>query len=75
MLIDIYWVKFEDGEIDCFCRQDRKKCPAEKIPLCKEYVLKFIKVERNIEDIMQEPMAQLKKKMTELQKSINKFKV
>lgn len=75
MLNDIYWIKFKEGEIACICSQNSKKCIGVRHPLCKEYVLKFIEVKRdNLEEI-QEPIRQLKRKMTELQKSIKRFKI
>lgn len=75
MLIDIYWIKFDGEDIECFCKKNRKRCPTESKPICKEYVLKFIEVDRNPLEDIQEPMKQLKRKMSELEKSVKKFKI
>jgi len=75
MLSDIYWVKFDDGDVECFCIKNRKKCPKEKKPICKEYVLKFIEVEREPLEELKGPINHLKRKMTEVEKSIKKFKI
>lgn len=41
------WVKFNDLDVECFCYCNRKECPPESKPECKEYVVKFIEIERN----------------------------
>lgn len=45
---DIYWIKFyeQDGSVECLCQSGRKKCPPEKKPSCKEYVVKFMEIQR-----------------------------
>ena len=45
---DIYWIKFyeQDGSVECLCQSGRKKCPAESEPSCKEYVVKFMEIQR-----------------------------
>lgn len=45
---DIYWIKFyeQDGSVECLCQSGRKKCPPESKPSCKEYVVKFMEIQR-----------------------------
>lgn len=86
-MIKKLWVKFDNNlDIECICDYNRKRCPAEKKPECKEYVVKFIEIERS-EDIEKYTQAlkdadcaqteftkKLKGFETELQKSIKKLK-
>lgn len=46
---DIYWIKFyeQDGSVECLCQSGRKKCLPEKKPPCKEYVVKFMEIQRS----------------------------
>ena len=86
-MIKKLWVKFDDMDIECFCEEGRKKCAPESNPKCKEYVVKFIEIERdnNLEDIkktlskeerfMKELISKLKRHDTKLKHSINKFKI
>ena len=73
------WVKFNDLELECFCEEGRKKCPSEKKPECKEYIVKFIPIERSKAEVMakerkEELTKKLKKFKTELEKNARKFK-
>ena len=76
-MTDIYWIKFheQDGAVECFCLPGRKKCPAEKKPPCKEYVVKFSEV-RRIDDIQLETSVvsnkKLKRSVAELEKVLKK---
>jgi len=86
-LIKKLWVKFDDMDVACFCEEDRKKCVKEEKPECKEYVVKFIEIERDEtierikenmtreEKVMKDILSKLKKHDTELKKSIRKFKI
>ena len=38
------WVKFNDMTVECICDENDRKCKGDK--LCKEYVVKFIEVDR-----------------------------
>jgi len=74
-------------DVSCFCEEDRKKCVKEEKPECKEYVVKFIEIERDEtmerikenmtreEKVMKDILNKLKKHDTELKKSIRKFKI
>lgn len=80
------WLKFDGLDIECFCDSGRKYCPPESKPKCKEYVVKFIEIERSgnkdkvkaIKDatkIVEDKLKrQLKKFETEIQKNIKKMK-
>ena len=80
---DIYWVKFlDDGFVECFCPDGVKKCSEHSKPGCKEYVLKFVPIDREAERKANEAIEYLdkfkqkrKRLVTEISKSINKFKV
>ena len=86
-MIKKLWVKFDDMDVACFCEEDRKKCVKEEKPECKEYVVKFIEIERDEtierikenmtreEKVMKDILSKLKKHDTELKKSIRKFKI
>jgi len=72
------WVKFKDLNIECFCEGTRK-CAKEEKPECKEYVVKFILIERSKAEVMakekrDELTKKLKKVKTELEKNARKFK-
>lgn len=83
------WIKFDDTEIECFC--ERKKCPPESKPECKEFVVKFIEIERSKEveeriDAIKDATERLEDRLkreaeryeTELKKSLRamkKFKI
>lgn len=86
------WIKFNENlDIECFCEENRKKCPPEQRSACREYIVKFIEIERpkeyeerinNIKDATQQLEARIKKETkkfeTQLQKSlrvVKKFKI
>lgn len=80
------WVKFSDLDMECFCYCNRKKCPPESKPECKEYVVKFIEIEREpLEEKSKVILDEIgkserkieqdrKKYKTELQKSLERLK-
>ena len=80
------WVKFEDTEIECFC--ERKKCPPESNPVCSEFVVKFIEIQRSkeveeeidgIKDATKQLEARIKRETkkfeTQLQRAMKKFRI
>lgn len=86
-MIKKLWVKFEDMDVTCVCEEHRRKCKDKE---CKEYVVKFTEIkraERNEEldrlekdlvrdgKLIEKVTKDLKKRTTELKKSINKFKI
>jgi len=77
-LIKQLWVKFDGIDIDCYCDINRKKCTKEQKPECKEYIVKFIQVDRSTEEFKEELKGLLvacKKHKTELERSLKRFKV
>lgn len=76
-LIKKMWVKFDDMDVECICNYHERKCTStEKRKGCKEYVVKFIEVERNeLKDDLEGVSKEIKKLDTELRKSINKFRI
>ena len=82
-MIKKLWVKFDEMDIECFCNENRKKCPPESNPVCKEYVVKLIEIERKYRDVdfekgeklFKDAVKKFKKQGTELRKSIRKFKI
>jgi hypothetical protein len=84
------WVKFdEEGFVECFCENGKKKCSEKPDFECSEYVVKFMKIDRNklgdLKDAVDdagktliaseaEVKRQLKKFETEIQKSVREFK-
>jgi len=88
-MIDKYWVKFDGMYVDCMCLYGDKKCRLENDdPECKLYVTKFIEIVDDVEyekkiknvqdasDKLEKKISdKLKRRSTELQKSLRKFKV
>lgn len=81
------WVKFDEMYIECFCEEGDKDCPPEAKPKCKEYVVRFIEIERSPEHeerckaikdaasrLEERLIKQRKKYETELKKSLRKMK-
>lgn len=72
---DIYWIKFyeQDGSVECLCQSGRKKCPPEKKPPCKEYVVKFMEVKRNVQPKTTDFVAaKLKRSVAELERVLKR---
>ena len=72
---DIYWIKFyeQDGSVECMCQSGRKKCPPEKKPSCKEYVVKFMEVKRNVQPKTTDFVAaKLKRSVVELERVLKR---
>jgi len=55
-------------DLDCVCDEHHKKCNADSG--CKEYVVKFIEVDRTLQDDLD---AHLDKETRRLRSEINKF--
>ncbi len=70
-MIDSFWVCFDDTDVKCFCGITRKKCPPEKHPLCEKYVVRFVKVEKELPDSISEATSALKQEATSALKQIN----
>lgn len=75
MLNDIYWIKFGvDGNVECICLPNRKECPPEKKPTCREYVAKFDEIHRE-HSIDKKVINKINKQLTEIEKNIKKGKI
>lgn len=87
MLAKKLWVKFDNFDIVCFCEENRKECPPESKPDCKEYIVKFIEIKRSkeaeenidaIKDVTKRLEAQVKREKkkfeTQLQRSLREMK-
>ena len=86
-MIKKLWVKFDGLDVECFCEENRKKCVKEEEPKCKEYVVKFVEIKRDItteratEILTREQKAvkniieKIKRYDSELKRNIKKFKV
>lgn len=76
-MIDKFWVKFDELDVECFCKDGNKKCPSERKPECKLHVIKFIEIEES--DRYEEGHIKIRKAVkkleSELSRTINKFKV
>jgi len=80
-LIKKLWAKFDGLDLECVCDEHHKKCDTNTG--CKEYVVKFIEVERNLEDDLKEHLDEETRKLrneinrfqSKISKSIRKFKI
>jgi hypothetical protein len=76
-LVDTYWIRFIDMDIECICR-DKYGCPQECSKDCKEYIVKLTEIKRETFQSPVKELEQLEKEMkrttTELKKSLNKLK-
>jgi hypothetical protein len=66
------WVKFDGMDVECFCNEDCKKCNDSE---CKEYVVKFMEIQRSIVPELTHLNSKFRKVNLEIKKSINKFKI
>ena len=82
-MIKKVWAKFEDMDLTCVCDEHHKKCKPQDAT-CKEYVVKFMEIDREseLEEATKHLDAETKKLRTEMQKfqskisrSIKKYKV
>jgi hypothetical protein len=67
-LIKRVWANIEGQDIKCICDEHHRKCDQK----CKEYVVKFIEVDRNQEEFT-DVIANLNKEAESLRKNIKKF--
>ena len=79
-MIKKMWVLFDGMDVVCCCDQNNKKCSSIEEPKCKEYVVKFTKIDRNevVEDFSKQinrGIKEISKLDLEIKKSMNKFKV
>jgi hypothetical protein len=67
-LIKRVWADIEGNDIKCICDEHHRKCDKK----CKEYVVKFIEIDRNAEEFI-DAVATLNKETDSLRKNIKKF--
>lgn len=80
-MIKKVWAKFEDMDLQCVCDEHHRKCKDET---CKEYVVKFMEIDRQdeLEEATKHLTVEAKKLQSEMRKfqskvsrSIRKFKI
>ena len=68
-MIKKVWAKFEGMDLECVCDEHHKKCKPDES--CKEYVVKFMEIDR--EQQVEEAVAQLENASKSLQRDMKKF--
>jgi len=68
-LIKKVWAKFEGMDLECVCDEHHRKCKPDES--CKEYVVKFMEIDR--EQQVEEAVAQLENASKNLQRDMKKF--
>ena len=63
------WVKFDEMSVKCICDERRRECKDDE--LCKEYVIRFTKIERS--EKVNSAIKHLEKEQQNLEKTIKKF--
>jgi hypothetical protein len=81
-LIKKVWAKFEDMDLTCVCDEHHRKCKDDN---CKEYVVKFMEIDRTGEDIADATKHlenaskslrnDIRKFQSQVSKDIEKFKI
>ena len=68
-MIKKVWAKFEGMDLECVCDEHHRKCKPDES--CKEYVVKFMEIDR--EQQVEEAVAQLENASKSLQRDMKKF--
>ena len=68
-MIKKVWAKFDGMDLECVCDEHHKKCKPDES--CKEYVVKFMEIDREQE--VEEAVAQLENASKNLQRDMKKF--
>lgn len=68
-MIKKVWAKFDGMDLECVCDEHHRKCKPDES--CKEYVVKFMEIDR--EQRAEEAMAQLENASKNLRRDIKKF--
>ena len=69
-MIKKVWAKFEDMDLKCICDEHHRKCKP-KDGECKEYVIKFMEIDREQQE--EDAVAHLELESKNLRKDIKKF--
>ena len=80
-MIKKLWARFDGMDLDCVCDEHHKKCNADSG--CKEYVVKFIEVDRDLGDDFDAHLSQetrrlkndIRKFQSELTRNLRKLKI
>lgn len=67
-MIKRVWANIEGEDIKCICDEHHRKCDQK----CKEYVVKFIEIDRNKEEL-DDAINHLAKEADGLRKNIKRF--
>lgn len=67
-MIKKVWAKFDEMDLTCVCDEHHRKC---KDDTCKEYVVKFMEVDR--EQQLEDAVAHLDKESKNLRRDIQRF--
>ena len=67
-MIKKVWAKFDDMDLQCVCDEHHRKCKDDR---CKEYVVKFMEIERQSE--LEEATKHLSNEAKKLQNEMKRF--
>lgn len=71
-MIKKVWAKFDGLDLECVCDEHHKKCNSETG--CKEYVVKFIEIDRSLQDDLEAHLdVETKKLRSEIQRFQSKL--
>lgn len=68
-MIKKVWAKFNEMDLTCVCDEHHRKC---KDDTCKEYVVKFMEIDRAQQDL-DDASKELEKVSRDLRRDIKKF--
>lgn len=68
-MIKKVWAKFEDMDLECICDESNRKCKPDEG--CKEYVVKFMEIDRD--QVVEEAIAHLENESKQLRNEIRNF--
>ena len=68
-MIKRVWAKFDDMDLVCVCDEHHRKCTDNKS--CKEYVVKFMEIDRNTE--VEDAMEHLAKETDNVRREVKRF--
>ena len=67
-MIKKVWAKFDGMDLSCVCDEHHRKCKDET---CKEYVVKFMEIERN--ETIEDAKAHIEQESKNLRRDIRNF--
>ena len=68
-MIKRVWAKFDEMDIACVCDEHHRKCENDKD--CKEYVVKFMEIDRK--DELEDAVKHLSQEADKARRNINRF--